>query len=107
VCAQTLTLFAGSLAVQVITLVPGESIAGALLVRVYVKQFSIITTAPMMFADGYPQGVLVLFTVVFGGHITIGGCVSATVTLNEQVAVRPKASVAFHTFVLTPIGNTE
>jgi hypothetical protein len=34
------------------------------------------------------------FTVVLAGHVMLGSVASVTVTLNEQVAVRPPLSVA-------------
>jgi hypothetical protein len=37
----------------------------------------------------------------------IGGWLSVTVTVNEQVLVKPAPSVAFHTTVLLPFGKAE
>ena len=49
----------------------------------------------------------VAFTM-FAGHVTVGGCVSFTVTVNEQVVVfgGVAASLTVHVTVVTPFGNT-
>ena len=44
--------------------------------------------------------------MIFPGQVIAGGCISFTVTVNEQVEVLPAASVARHTFVVVPTGNT-
>ena len=39
------------------------------------------------------------------GQVTVGGCVSLTVTVNEQVAVLPDPSVAVQVTVVVPFGK--
>ena len=39
------------------------------------------------------------------GQVTVGGCVSLTVTVNEQVAVLLDVSVAVQVTVVVPTGN--
>jgi hypothetical protein len=58
-----------------------------------------VTTAPHTPAS--------LLTVIGALHVIVGACVSFTVTVNEQVAVLPDASVTTNVLVVTPIGNTE
>ena len=45
--------------------------------------------------------------VTFAGHVIEGGCVSLTVTVNEQVAVLPAPSVAVAVTVVVPFGKLE
>jgi hypothetical protein len=42
-----------------------------------------------------------------GGHTIVIGCTSFTVTVNEQVAVAPPASLARQLTVVVPIANCE
>lgn len=42
---------------------------------------------------------------MFAGQVIVGSTLSATVTVNEQVLVRPAPSVAFHTTVWTLSGK--
>ena len=51
-----------------------------------------------------PLGVT---AVTFAGHVITGGCVSFTVTVNEQVAVLPAPSVAVAVTVVVPFGKVE
>ena len=46
---------------------------------------------------------------MFAGHVTVGACVSCTVTVNEQVPVFAEAdyTVALHVTVVIPTGNVE
>jgi hypothetical protein len=44
---------------------------------------------------------------MLAGQVIEGGCVSLTVTVNEQVAVLPDASVAAQVTVVTPLLNAE
>ena len=44
---------------------------------------------------------------MFAGHVTVGACVSLTVTVNEHVPVFDAASVAVHVTVVVPIANVE
>ena len=44
---------------------------------------------------------------IFDGQAIVGFCVSFTVTVNEQAAVLPPASVTLKVFVVTPTGNVD
>lgn len=44
--------------------------------------------------------------VTFAGQVIEGGCVSLTVTVNEQLLVLPDASVAVQVTVVAPFGKT-
>ena len=44
---------------------------------------------------------------MLAGQIITGGWVSTTVTVNEQLAVFPEASVAVQTTVVVPFGKLE
>jgi hypothetical protein len=44
---------------------------------------------------------------MFAGQVIAGGCVSLTVTVKLQVAVRPAASVAVQVTVVTPFRKLE
>src|SRR5258705_13894346 len=48
----------------------------------------------------------VVLATIFAGHVTVGAWLSTTVTLNEQVAVFPDASVTRNVLVVTPTGKT-
>src|SRR5687767_5065135 len=52
-----------------------------------------------------PQVPAVLGCVILAGQMMTGGCVSFTVTVNEQVAVFPAASAAVYVTVVTPTLN--
>ena len=45
--------------------------------------------------------------VMFAGHVTVGACVSCTVTVNEHDPVFAEASVAVHVTVVVPTANVE
>ena len=47
-----------------------------------------------------------LFTVILAGQVTVGDSLSITVTVKEQVAVKPDASVAVAVTVVVPAPNT-
>ena len=47
------------------------------------------------------------FCVIAEGQVTTGLWLSTTVTVDEQVAVLPMPSVAFHTFVVVPTGKLD
>lgn len=55
--------------------------------------------------SGIPVGV-VAYTVVGAGTASVGGVVSATVTVNDAVEVCPCASLALQVTVVAPSGNT-
>ena len=44
---------------------------------------------------------------MFDGHEIAGGCVSLTVTVNEQLAVLPDASLTVQLTVVVPFKNVE
>jgi hypothetical protein len=46
-----------------------------------------------------------VLVMMFAGQVAVGGSVSLTVTVNEQVAVLPLASVAVQSTVVVPFGN--
>jgi len=46
-------------------------------------------------------------TVVPAGQFTVGGSLSLTITVNEQEAVLPEASVAVHVTVVVPFKKVE
>ena len=46
-----------------------------------------------------------MFTVAFAGQAMVGAWASFTVTVKEQVAVLPEASVTRNELVVVPIGN--
>jgi hypothetical protein len=46
-----------------------------------------------------------LLTVIFDGQVIVGFSVSFTVTVKEQVAVLPLASVTSNVFVVVPTGK--
>ena len=41
------------------------------------------------------------------GHVTLGGCISLTETVNEQFTELLLASATEHVTVVTPLGKTE
>jgi hypothetical protein len=43
--------------------------------------------------------------VTFAGQVIVGGCVSLTVIVNEQLAVLPEASLTLHVTVVVPAGK--
>ena len=45
--------------------------------------------------------------IIFDGQDIVGFCISFTVTVNEQVAVLPPASVTLKVFVVVPTGNVD
>ena len=45
--------------------------------------------------------------VMFAGHVMVGPSVSLTVTVKEQLAVLPDASVAVHVTVVVPFAKVE
>ena len=45
--------------------------------------------------------------LILAGQTIVGGCVSVTVTVKEQVAVLPDVSVAVAVTVVVPFGNVD
>jgi hypothetical protein len=60
-------------------------------------------------ADGVLQLAVAVhaFNEILTGQVIVGFCISFTVTVNEQVAVLPPASVTLNVFVVTPTGNVD
>jgi hypothetical protein len=52
-----------------------------------------------------PQDPGVLPCVILEGQLIVGACVSVIVTVNEQLAVLPAASVTTNVFVVVPEEN--
>lgn len=52
-----------------------------------------------------PHCPVVLFTLMFAGQVMVGNWLSATETVNEQLAVFPKASVTLKVLVVVPTGK--
>jgi hypothetical protein len=46
-------------------------------------------------------------TLMFDGQVSVGNCVSTTVTLNEQAPGLPEGSVTEQLTVVTPFANVE
>ena len=99
---------AASRTVHTTGVVPYGSVAGALLVVDTTPQLSLLVGEPSANGDEAKQTPpLVLMEIVaFGGHVTVGFCVSVaptSVTDCTQLAVLPFASVAVHVTDVTPI----
>ena len=54
-----------------------------------------------------PHALGSLFTVALAGQVIAGAWLSLTVTLNEQEAVLPEASVTRKLLVVVPIGKVD
>lgn len=54
-----------------------------------------------------PHCPVVAGTVIFAGQLTVGGCVSLTFTVNEQLAELLCASVTVQVTVVVPTGKNE
>src|SRR6185503_5513360 len=96
-----------SVAFHVTVVFPNGNDAGALLV-IFIDacgvQLSVAVALPI--DPTYVHAVLV--PIVNGpGQVICGLCVSFTVTVNEQVAVLPLASVTLNLLVVVPTGNVE
>jgi hypothetical protein len=52
-----------------------------------------------------PHEPVVFPCVILDGHLIVGACVSVIVTVNEQLAVLPAASVTTNVFVVVPAEN--
>ena len=55
-------------------------------------------------AEHFPESVPV---TTLAGQVIKGGCVSLIVTVNEQLAVLPEASLTVQVTVVVPFGNVE
>lgn len=102
---QVDVLPAWSVAVQVTVVMPtGKQLPeGGVQTTVVPGQLSFAVAAKV---TALQASVTVAVTAVwFGGQAITGGCVSLTLTVNEQLAVRPLASVAVQLTVVTPFGN--
>jgi hypothetical protein len=105
-CTQVAVLPEVSVAVQVTEVVPLGKTVGASLATLARPQLSAAVAVPKLTlaAEHWPGSVL---TVTSGGHEIVGGSVSLTVTVNEQEAVLPAASVAVQATVVVPFGKVE
>src|SRR5436190_1173343 len=59
----------------------------------------------IMYVTAALQAFASLFTVVLAGQAMVGAWLSRTVTLNEQVAVLPEASVTRKLLMVVPMGK--
>ena len=48
-----------------------------------------------------------MFVVMVAGQLIVGGSLSVTVTVKEQVAVLPLASVTLNVLTVVPLGKAE
>ena|SRR5688572_10234650 len=101
---QFAVFFAVSVAVQVTVVVPtGKQVLGGGLQS---------TVTPGQLSEP-PGGVYALLTqvllamVMFAGQLIVGFCVSLTVTVNEQPAVKPAASLTEQLTVVVPFRKVE
>ena len=104
---QLAVLPAASVTKNVLVVTPTGNVAPlarpAVCVVVWPGQLSVpagvvyVTTAEQLFRS--------LACVMFDGQVMAGDCVSLTVTVNEQLAVLPAASVTKNVLVVTPTGN--
>jgi hypothetical protein len=62
----------------------------------------VVKVTTMLLRGGQVSAVT---AVIFCGQLIVGACVSFTVTVNEQVAVLPPASVAVQVTVVVPMGK--
>ena len=95
-----------SVAVTITVVVPfGKFVPdGGAAATVTPGQLSYAFTLKVTTAEHSP---VVAGTVIFAGHITVGFCVSLIVTVNEQLAELPLASVTVQLTVVVPFGNVE
>jgi len=100
---QVAVLLASSVAVQVTVVVP----VGKLEPDAGVQ--STVTPGQLSEATGFGYSMIVpgsfgsVITEMFSGHVTAGGCVSLTVTVNEQLG----PVVEVHVTVVVPTGKKE
>jgi hypothetical protein len=92
-----------SVAVQVTVVVPigNTEPDGGLQLAVAPEQLSAGTAVKVATAPAGQVGSLVMLA----GQVIVGGCVSLTVTVNEQAEVLLLASVAVQVTVVVPFGN--
>ena len=81
-----------------------EPLCNPLVKATVALQLSIAVTSNVAFAPQTPKLVLILRGV---GQVMTGNSLSVTLTVKEQVAVLPDASVAVNTFVVDPTGKIE
>jgi len=67
------------------------------------EQLSVAVALYVATAAHWPTSA---FFVWFCGQVIVGASPSVTVTVNEQLAVKPAPSVAFHATTVTPLSNT-
>jgi hypothetical protein len=103
---QVLVLPLASMAVQFTVVTPlgkVEPLEGAQL-TVAPGQLSLAVAAYVTTASQAPGAV---FTTMGAGHVAVGGSVSLTVMVKEQLAVLPLASAAVQFTVVLPLGKVE
>ena len=95
-----------SVAVLVTIVVPSGNVDpdGGFETTVATEQSSLASTLKFTTAEATPGS---LGTLMLAGHTIPGGVSSRTVTVNEQVARLPDASVAVVVTTVVPIGNAE
>src|SRR5204862_3298923 len=104
---QLFVLPLASVAVEVTVVVPTgktEPLKGVLVRFVTAPQMSVAVTLKVTLLVHRPE---VALTVMFPGQMIVGGCVSRTVTVKEQLFVLPLASVAVEVTVVVPTGKEE
>jgi hypothetical protein len=102
---QIEVLPAASVAVTVTVVVPEKAVPdGGLATTCTPGQLSVAEKLNVTTAEHIPGAA---GTVMLAGHITAGGCVSFTVTVKEQFAVLPAASITLQLTFVAPSGNTE
>jgi hypothetical protein len=74
----------------------------AVCAKVAPAQLSLKLTEYVTIAAHWPGSLL---TTTLAGHVIVGACVSFTVTVKEQVAVLPLASVTRKVLVVAPSGK--
>src|SRR4051794_1507518 len=97
-----------SVAVHVTVVVPFENVepdAGEHVGVPTPGQLSLAVAFVYVTAAVHTFGAVDLVTLA--GHVTVGACVSLTVTVNEQVLELPDASLTLQLTVVVPFGNVE
>src|SRR2546421_4581914 len=108
VCGQLEELPLASVAVQVRTIVfdPGhcpDVTESEWLIAGFGSQLSVAEAMPVLLGLVFPGHS----SVTLPGQTIFGASLSVTVTVNEQLAVLPLASVAVYATVVVPTGNAE
>ena len=102
---QLAVLPAASVAVAVTKVVPTGNVLPDAGTLTTVTPGQLSETVGAAYVTTAPQVPGVLLTVILAGQVIVGGCTSFTVTVNEQLAVLPYASVAWYVLVVVPTGK--